>query len=157
MGLFGKKPETQVEEPQVEEVVETVVEKPAQKVATVIGSGITIVGDFNAKEDIQILGTIKGNIVSQCNLLVANGGALDGNAEVSNFDCDGNINGEVRVTGNTKLGSNANFNGTLYTEYFQVEVGAHFDGRLVISSESKAEEVKEEAIEEPTSFEDLDA
>jgi len=153
MGIFGKKQEAE-EVNVVESVVtpEPVVEPEPQpvkeKVTTVIGEGITIIGDFIAKEDISILGTIKGNVQSEHHLMIAKTGHLEGNAKVNTLDSDGQIKGELHVAATTKLGAHSSYVGTLHTSTITVEDGAEFDGQLKLGHAKKVEAPVEEKVED---------
>ena len=148
MGLFGKKAEPVVEEPVVVEEVKEEVKKPTQK--TVIGAGITMVGDFETKEEIVINGTVEGDIHSTTDVSISETGKLHGNASAENLYVDGSVDGEIEIKNLTKLSDTANVVGTLTTGKFVTAEGSYFDGQLTMktSKVSKPVEPAAEAEEE---------
>lgn len=140
MGLFGKKAEPVVEEPVV--VVEEKKPEVIQVGKTVIGEGVTMVGDFDSKEEIVINGVVEGNITSTTNVSISETGKLQGNAKAENLYVDGSIEGDLEVKDLTKLSDTAIVTGTLATAKFITTEGSTFDGQLTMKT-TKTHQVEE--------------
>ena len=80
--MFGRKKE-EYQAPVVEEPVQDIPEpqpQPEPMPSTVIGKGVVVVGNFDSKEPIEVLGTIRGNIRSTSSVTISKNGSLIGEA-----------------------------------------------------------------------------
>lgn len=129
MGLFGKKAEPIIAEPVIEKKEEP---KPSFTPSneTIIGEGITMVGDFETKETLIINGKVEGNITSSTDIQISKTGRLEGNAVAENVYIDGSVDGDLEVKSLTKLSDTASVRGTLNTAKFVTSEGSNFDGQL---------------------------
>ena len=156
--MFGKKkeieppiraavPEPTMEIPKVEEPAEPAPQKPQ----TVIAEDVVMVGNFDTKEPMLLLGKLKGNIHSTDSLSITRTGSLIGEAAVSALSSDGHIEGSVLCGNTAEFGSTARMKGNLSTASLKTADGSAFEGKLTMitkQAEEKIEEVTEEVIGE---------
>lgn len=139
MGLFGKK-ETTVQP--VEEEVKQVEQKLSN--GTVIAEGMTLEGNFETDEQMDIFGTVKGNIKSSVDAHVAESGSHIGKMDVKSLHADGTLDSEVVCSELASLSSGARFSGILTTANFDAAHGSNFDGKLLLKNNAAPVESESE-------------
>lgn len=157
--MFGKKKEIEVPirpaAPAVEEPTVEIpkVEEPApepKKPQTVIAEDVVMVGNFDTREPIVLLGKLKGNIHSTDSLSITKTGSLVGEAAVSALCSDGQIEGSVLCSNTAEFGSMAKMKGNLSTAALRTADGSSFEGKLTMITrkvEEAAEALENEAGE----------
>lgn len=133
--MFGKKKETVVEQAPVVEEKKDTFEKATK---TIVGPGITMVGDFTGEDPVLIQGTIKGTIQSKRNVHVTKTGQLFGDCKAETFDVDGYIDGNVDCQDCTSFSDTGKMKGTLSTVRLKTDDGSFFEGTLNLKAPSKA-------------------
>ena len=153
--MFGKKKEDiQTVAPSVENPVKTeeIAAEPIKTAPTktIIGKDVVVVGNFDAKESIEVYGTIRGNVRSAGSLFVAEDGSLIGEAAVESLVVDGKIEGTVLCSDVASLSKSAKMKGNLSTAALKTEDGSIFEGKLnMIAKKAQPEpEIQEEFEEE---------
>jgi len=148
--MFGRK---KYEEP--EEVViqkpEPVKEEPkfVPSRVTTIGKDVTLVGDFVTSDTLEIKGTLKGNIISDVKVHVAQGGILNGDAKASDILVDGDVDGTIIINNVAEISNTGSMQGNLETKTFVTNRESHFEGRLSIIPDRMKH--REEPAPEPDS------
>ena len=128
--MFGKKKE-EYQPPVAEAPVQDVVQpKPEPVPTTVIGKGVIVVGNFDAKEPIEVLGTIRGNIRSTSSVSIKENGSLVGEAALKSLDLEGRIEGTVLCSDETVIRSTGALKGNLSTASLRTDEGSAFEGKL---------------------------
>lgn len=128
--MFGRK---KVEEP---EVIEKPIErKPVVPVftpsrVTTIARDVTLTGDFITNDLMEIKGNIKGNIISEGKVHVAEGGLLRGDVKATDILVDGSVDGKVIISNVAEISNTGSLQGTLETKTLVTNPQSHFDGRL---------------------------
>ena len=139
MALFKKT--APVEAPKAEAIEEQKPEKavftPIRK--TMIGEGITLVGNFYADEPMEIKGTVDGNITSSKNVTIFEKGTLSGDAEVAAMTVHGYVNGSVKCNGLAVFSPTGKMDGSLTTKLLQTDSGSTFHGNLTLDLGAKQE------------------
>ncbi len=128
---FMKKKESYtapVEEP-VAEVVEPEI-KETDLSRTLIGSEVKFTGNIEATEDIEIRGSVTGNIKSTKNVTVTREGSVKGNIRTQTLVIEGKTEGTHRVEDSCKIASNGSHNGEMYVSTLTTEDGSEFEGTL---------------------------
>ena len=139
--MFGKKKEPEApviteEEIKKFEAPEPQPEvKPAKPVippapATKIGAGITMIGNFDTKDPVEINGVLRGNIRSTNSVAIAQNGALIGEAAMDSLKVAGRIDGTVLCNQSAEFSSTGRMKGNLSTGTLKTSDGAVFEGRL---------------------------
>ena len=122
--MLGKKP------------TETVVEKPTDKIDTLVGPNTEINGDIIFSGGLRVDGKLSGNISAQDSsnkslLTVSDQGEVNGNVKVPHVIINGLINGNVTSSGKVLLQSKAKIVGDVYYSSIEMELGATVNGSMV--------------------------
>ena len=147
--MFGKK---RVEEPEITvqpQAKPTVPERPVYTPArvTTIAPDVTMVGDFITSDTLEIKGTIKGDVLSETKIHVAESGFLNGDAKATDILVDGEVDGTIIISNIAEISDTGSLKGTLETKTLVTNPQSHFDGRLTMIPERmkrKPEPVSEE-------------
>ena len=95
----------------------------ARPAASFLAPGTVFEGSFRAKGDIEIAGEdskVTGNITAQSLL------------------CAGEINGDIRISGNTQMDANARVSGSVVTGTISVAAGAVLNGSVEMKGTMEA-------------------
>ncbi|MBO4818625.1 MAG: polymer-forming cytoskeletal protein [Firmicutes bacterium] len=133
--MFGKK---KPEEPVVIEKPVVKEETPARFVpsrVTTIGKDVTLVGDFITADTLEIRGTLKGDVVSETKIHIAEGGTLNGDAKATDILVDGQVDGRIVISNIAEISDTGSMQGALEVKTLVTNPGSHFDGRLSIVPE----------------------
>ena len=152
--LFKKPVEEEIEIKEAEAEAEAPKSKEPQKFSaikkTMIGQGVTFVGNFETADPIEINGAINGDIKSSDTVEINQNGSYTGNADIKNLLLHGSAQGKMNVEELSKLTSTASMRGTLATAKLVTEVGSKFDGDMkLFQNESPAAAPVQAPKEEP--------
>ena len=100
---------------------------------SVIALGARVVGDVHTTGVVQVAGSVVGNVNAERQVLVANGGIVNGDIETPEAIVGGEVHGWVRATHRTAVQSSAALYGTITTPRLAVEEGATLDVELHMS------------------------
>ena len=111
------------------------------KINTLIGQDISIIGNIYYKGVIHIEGSVEGSLFANkdddSKLYINKSSAVKGYVDAKNIAINGKVSGNVYVYGLLQLGSEAFIKGDIYYKSIEMEVGAKIDGRLVICSKDE--------------------
>jgi cytoskeletal protein CcmA (bactofilin family) len=97
---------------------------------TVIGPGIHIKGDIHGRSDVELKGTIEGNIRLEGLLTVGDGGRLKGDIAAKSVVVQGEVLGNIDAQEKVQLCSNCRMKGNLRANSLSIQEGALFEGRV---------------------------
>lgn len=103
-------------------------------VNTLIGRGTTIDGDLQFSGNLNIEGTVKGNLTAdndESTLILSEQGRIQGEVRVSSMLLNGSIDGDVFASGKVELFEKARVCGDVYYNLLEMAVGAEVNGKLV--------------------------
>ena len=120
--MFGKKKEVEIQETQPKEYV------PASK--TLLGEGITFVGDIDTKDPVEINGRLEGNLNSTSNVFISKSGSMKGDGVMQVMDVEGEVDGDIKCLEVARVAASGKVSGSLATVRLQTEDGSTFDGKL---------------------------
>ena len=100
-------------------------QKPA---ASVMSSDITIVGNVRSSGDIQIEGTVEGDIRAQM-LIVGESATVKGEVVAEDVVVHGRVTGRLRGL-KVRLSATARVEGDIIHKTIAIESGAHFEGSV---------------------------
>lgn len=103
-----------------------------EAVRTVIASGVVIEGSLSAEGDVQIDGTVKGDVSTKTTLVVGGKAVVEGNISSQNADIAGKVNGTVKTAGMVTIRSTSAIVGDVITKDLNVEPGSSFQGRFQV-------------------------
>lgn len=105
---------------------------------TLIGSGATLDGDFNADGKVRIDGKIKGHVKINGDLIIGETALILGNVSAGSIDLSGTIEGNVICKDQLKLASTAKLTGDIQVKGLSIEDGAQFQGVCSMANLEKA-------------------
>lgn len=97
---------------------------------TIIGSSITVDGEISGDEPLTILGTVKGKIAVDQNLVVEQGATVEANVEVQTLTVSGRLTGNVLAREKVELRSDAKVIGDVKAPRIVIADGASFKGNV---------------------------
>lgn len=96
-----------------------------------VGATAKIRGRVSGDGSLVVEGRIEGNVTLRGELTIAEGGVVSADViEAESIDVSGNLDGEMRITGQLRAGQGANVRGNVTGGAVVLEEGAHFDGRI---------------------------
>jgi cytoskeletal protein CcmA (bactofilin family) len=111
-----------------------------------IAKGTTIEGKFTSNEDVQINGTIKGDVHCKKRLLMGATGFIEGTIHTHSATIKGYIKGTIIVQGNLHLENTAKIEGIIIASTMQVEDGAQYDGDCKIGERFIKDNIVKSAV-----------
>jgi len=107
---------------------------------TLISRGTKVVGDLHFAGDLQIEGTVTGNIIADngndAKLVVAEKGRVEGEIRVPMVIINGSVNGNVYSTKHVELAAKAVVEGNVHYQLIEMVKGSQVNGSLVYSGTS---------------------
>ena len=100
----------------------------AKPPASVLSSDLTVTGNLKTSGDIQVEGTVEGDIRAHL-LTVGEGATIRGECVADDVVVNGRIVGRVRGL-NVRLTSTARVEGDIIHKTIAIESGAHFEGSV---------------------------
>ena len=110
------------------------------KTLTVIAEGVTIDGKINSPGSTRIDGTVKGEVISDKEVIIGKEGKVNANVQTRNAVIAGSFNGEMNATGEVEISATGKFVGNLVQKeaLLTIAKGGLFKGESIISSGSGA-------------------
>ena len=106
------------------------VERSTQQQQTVIGPGIHVIGNIRGQSNMELKGTIEGNVKLDGLLVVGAGGRLEGDVSADAVVVEGEILGNIDARDKVELCSNCKMKGDLRANSLSIKEGALFEGRV---------------------------
>jgi cytoskeletal protein CcmA (bactofilin family) len=113
---------------------------------TVIGPGIHIKGDILGQSDVEIKGTIEGNVKLEGLLVVGDGGRLEGDVSANAVVVQGEVLGNIDVREKVQLCTNCKMKGNLRANSLTIQEGALFEGRVAELPTRAERELEQAAV-----------
>jgi len=105
--------------------------KPAPPPPTTVLAARTVFeGELTTKREVELLGTLKGSVLTEGLFRVRKGALLDGKAACAELEAEGEVRGEVDVVKTARFHDGASFVGTLGYRLLAVAPGARVEGTL---------------------------
>jgi len=101
--------------------------KAPPKVASLIADDIAIEGNLRGDGELQIDGTIRGD-VSVARLSIGESGKVEGSIQAEAVDARGRVTGSITAK-QVRLYASAHVDGDITHEQLTIETGAFFEGR----------------------------
>lgn len=103
---------------------------------SIIGADVHIEGNVKTMGELQLDGSITGDLACGC-LVMGESGTVDGTIAADNVTVRGTVKGEIRAK-SVRLEASAVVEGDVYHESLSVEAGAKLTGRFAHTSGPKA-------------------
>ena len=101
---------------------------------TLIAEGTDVEGDVNFKGNLEIQGSVTGNILSDdenARVRILQGGSVTGEVWVANVVVNGLIKGDIYASKQAKLAAKAVVEGNIHYNLIEIERGAEVVGSFV--------------------------
>lgn len=110
------------------------------KTLTVIAEGVTIEGKINSPGSTRIDGTVKGEVISDKEIVIGKEAKVNANVQTRNAVIAGSFSGEMNATGEVEISSTGRFVGNLIQKeaLLTIAKGGLFKGESIISSGSSS-------------------
>lgn len=106
---------------------------------TVIGADASFKGELSFEGGVQIAGGFEGRVRSGGTLHIAEGARVAADVEAGVLRVDGELKGNVVVTGKLTLSSTARMEGDLRTSRLEMADGAVFVGNVLVGQQAVAD------------------
>ena len=104
-----------------------------------VDAGCTIRGELEFASSFRLDGKVEGTIRSKSELLVGEGGVVDGEVEVARCLVGGEVRGVLRASEQVVLHATARVWADIYTPALVMEDGALLEGKVTMEAGQKAE------------------
>lgn len=108
---------------------------PANSVPSIISSDVVIKGNVTTSGEIQLDGTIEGDVKSN-SLTIGENGTVKGKVTANDVIVKGSVNGSINGR-NIRLEKTAKISGDLCHQTLSIESGAYIEGNLSHQSTNK--------------------
>lgn len=129
----------------------------ASDATTLISQGTELSGDISFSGTLEILGAVKGNIVSEekdARVRVLNGGSVEGDIKAAIIEVNGSIKGNIYALDRLCLEPNCTVSGNIHYSNMEMRTGAQLIGscnyeqmtppkEVASQTPAKSEKVKE--------------
>ena len=116
---------------------------------TIISNGVNIDGKLTSSGNIRVEGEIQGDISSQRNIVVGEGGKVNGQINADSITIGGKVSGTVRAKEKLVLDPKGYLKGDIFTKILVVEASARFDGKSKMGDSEDTWKPKEPDKTEP--------
>jgi len=106
------------------------VETSSANSISILGSGLKLVGDLEAANDIRIDGTVLGNISCHKKIMVGETGKVKGDIHAQEVHVMGEVLGDIFSAGPATIGAAAKVKGAIISARIQIDLGADIEGTL---------------------------
>lgn len=105
---------------------------------TVIGPEVTITGEMHATCNVDLYGTVEGNLEIEGLLRLREGSRVVGDITATNAIIDGEVRGAVHAREKAELRSACRVDGDLVAESVAIADGGHFEGKITMAGTREA-------------------
>lgn len=118
---------------------------------TIIGSGVSLIGNLEDKGPISIYGRAKGEITSNESIFVGDSAQIEGPLKARKITVAGNAIGQIDAEDKLDIASSGVVEGRIKTNNLTIESGAIFIGESDMNQakEERMKATREEVVEPP--------
>ena len=124
---------------------------PPEAVISIIGAGMTVVGDTDTDGSLRIEGTVRGNVRAGKSVVVGRGGLVDGSVFTQDAVIAGRVSGGIHAESRLELQATSEVSGEIVAPRMQVEEGAKVQGQVAVG-ESAVKAASKTAQMQPQKF-----
>ncbi len=114
---------------------------PPETVISIIGAGMTLVGDIETDGSLRIEGTIRGNVRAGKSVVIGKDGLVDESICTQDAVVAGRVSGGIHAESRLELQATSEISGEIEAPRMQVEEGAKVQGQVAVG-ESTLKAVK---------------
>ena len=108
-------------------------------VISILGPGVSVVGDLETPGSIRVEGSVTGSIRARKAVVVGRDGVVDGEIDTADAIIAGSVVGTLKVSSRLELQASARVEGTIRAASIKVEEGATLNGDLGMADTSSFE------------------
>ena len=105
---------------------------PPEAVISIIGAGMTLVGDTDTDGSLRIEGTIRGSVRAGKSVVVGKDGLVDGSVFTQDAVIAGRVSGGIHAESRLELQATSEVVGEIVAPRMQVEEGAKVQGQVAV-------------------------
>lgn len=110
---------------------------PSDSVISIIGPGMTIVGDCETDGTIRVEGTVEGSIRAGKAVVIGKQGRVKGDVETQDAVISGRVEGTLTAASRLELQATCHIEGQVFTRRMQLEEGAVLNGSVKMGENVK--------------------
>lgn len=114
-------------------------------VISIIGPGMTIVGDCETDGTIRIEGSVEGSVKAGKAVVVGKGGVVTGNIVTQDALISGRVEGTLVAASRLELQATCRIDGEIQTRRMQLEEGAVLNGNVLMGADAVSEKKVEQS------------
>ena len=103
---------------------------PPEQVISIIGQGMTVVGDCDTDGAVRVEGTVQGNIRAGKAVVVGKEGVVNGDIFTQDAVIGGTVSGTLRAASRLEVQATSRIDGEVLAERMQLEEGAILNGSV---------------------------
>lgn len=100
-----------------------------QQVGTIVGSSVHLTGAIKDASDIQIFGSVEGEVSSEQKVIIEESAYVKGPINASEVVISGNVNGTITAKERIELNPTGSIKGNIETNNLLIHSGATFIGK----------------------------
>lgn len=108
---------------------------PSESVISIIGPGMTIVGNCETDGTVRIEGTVQGSIKAGKAVVIGKQGLVSGDIVTQDAVVSGRVEGTLVAASRLELQATCKIEGEVHTRRMQLEEGAVLNGTIQMSDE----------------------
>jgi cytoskeletal protein CcmA (bactofilin family) len=108
--------------------------KGSSEMTTLISEGTKLTGDLSFEGNLEILGSIIGNVYSQnedARVRILHGGSVQGDVISALVVVDGHVSGDIYSSAHVRLSKQARLEGNTHYNLIEIEKGAEIAGSFI--------------------------
>jgi cytoskeletal protein CcmA (bactofilin family) len=118
---------------------------PSDSVISIIGPGMTIVGDCETDGTIRVEGSVEGSIKAGKAVVIGKQGVVTGNISTQDAVISGRVEGTLIAASRLELQATCHIEGEVHTLRMQLEEGAVLNGTVHMGAEPPKVSLKSRA------------
>lgn len=107
-------------------------EPDQERVISIVGPGMTVVGDCKSTGSIRVEGVVEGTIQSDKSVVVGKGACVNGDVTSRDGVVAGTVNGVVRIEARLEFHATGIVDGEVHAGLLQLEEGGKINGAIKI-------------------------
>lgn len=116
-----------------------------QEISTLIGEGFHITGEITGNAVVRIDGKVTGNVHVESGIILGENGLITGDIVSGSAIIYGTVKGNLSC-GQLEIKKSGAVHGDIETDTIEIELGAHFTGKLNMKKQKEEPELLREAV-----------
>ncbi len=108
-------------------------------VISIIGPGMTIIGDCETDGTVRIEGSVEGSVKAGKAVVIGKQGSVKGDIVTQDAVISGSVNGKLTAASRLELQATCRIDGEVHTRRMQLEEGAVLNGSVLMGPEAIGE------------------